>query len=337
MPHYFQRYAQRENWVTNATLHLLSRLSHFDRRYFERAINLILDHEHAQISTEITFDQQKGGAESANIIDGLIKQQSFAIAIETKLGNNQDVAQLIRHLASLTGDEEMKVLLALSQNDTPADVITRVQSEATRAAAAKGNIFVASTTYQKIIDAIQTQLSDRDAEMLEILEDYVALCQEHGLLDVSKRTMLTVPVGTSKDINLAQRIYYCPASRNQNRPYSHIGFYNSKHLIAAGRLELKVAVDLVDGELQYPEGKPHGITPEQEARIRTTIEGTDYYNLRQWIRFFLLDDFMDDLAVPVPRVIQGIKYFTFGEAIDLTAPDAVEKLRSGVAEHYAVG
>ena len=70
---------------------------------------------------------------------------------------------------------------------------------------------------------------------------------------------------------------------------------------------------------------------------RTTIEETDYYNLRQWIRFFLLDDFVTDLAVPVPKVVQKIKYLTFDDAIDLTAPDAVEKLHAGVAEHYAAG
>ena len=271
MPHYFQRYSQRENWVTNATLHLLSRLSNFERRYFRRAINVILDHDQAAISTEITFDQQKGGAGSANIIDGLIKQPSFAIAIETKLGDNQDAAQLVRHLASLTGSEEVKVLLALSKHDTSPEVIDRVQTEATQAAGVMGNIFVASTTYQKIIDAIQAQLSDRDVEMLAILDDYVALCQEHDLLDVSKRTMLTVPVGTSKDVNLAQRIYYCPASRNQNRPYSHIGFYSSKQLIGVGRLGLRVAANLMDGELQYPEGEPADITPNQAARIRATI------------------------------------------------------------------
>ncbi len=332
MPHYFQRYSQRENWVTNSTLLLLSRLYHFDRAYFERAMNVILDSGKAGISTEVTFSQQLGGEGGANIIDGLITQPSFAIAIETKLYDNQTEAQLTRHLDSLRKPADVKVLLALSVHDAPLDLLERVQT--TVKEGEHGDIKVVSTTYEHIIAAIQDELAERDTGFQEILDDYAALCQEHGLLDVSKRTMLVVPVGTSKDINLAQRLYYCPVSRNQNRPYSHLGFYHTKHLVAAGRLELKVAVDLVDGELHYPEGKPEGITPEQEARIRTTIEETDYYNLRQWIRFFLLDDFVEDLAIPVPKVVQKIKYLTFEEAIDTTSTEGRRKLAEGVAAAY---
>ncbi len=84
----------------------------------------------------------------------------------------------------------------------------------------------------------------------------------------------------------------------------------------------------------WPCGQPTNITPDQAARIRATIEGTDYYNLRQWIRFFLLEDFVGELAVPVPRVIQGIKYFTFGEAIDTTRRDFGAWLEGEVEAAY---
>ena len=54
---------------------------------------------------------------------------------------------------------------------------------------------------------------------------------------------------------------------------------------------------------------------------RATIEETNYYNLRQWIRFFLLEDFVEDLTVPVAKVVQKTKYFTFEEAIDTTSTE----------------
>jgi hypothetical protein len=40
--YYFQRYSQRENWATNNTLLLLSRLYQFNRLKFQRAIKEIL-------------------------------------------------------------------------------------------------------------------------------------------------------------------------------------------------------------------------------------------------------------------------------------------------------
>ncbi len=328
MPHYFQRYAQRENWVTNSTLLLLSRLYHYNRRYFEKVLNSLLLDSTALVNTEVAFDQQLGGQGGGNVIDGLIRQSSFAIAIETKLNDNQSEAQLTRHLESLREPADTKVLMALSVHKAPKDLLDSVKSKTLNGDF--GNLEVVSATYEGIISAIQVQLKDQDVEMQEILDDYIALCQDEKLVDLSKRTMLVVPVGASLLMNRDQRIYYHPVVRNTNRPFEFLALYQSWHLRAAGRIAVSVAADMEDGHLIFPQGKPDELTKDQEQRIRHTIENTEYYNLRQGLRFYLLEDFVDDLKIRMPKVVQGKKYLTFDQNIDLKSLSALEQIEQAV-------
>lgn len=330
MPHYFQRYSSKENWVTNATLLLLSRLNHHDPRYFQTTINAVLNNT-IEISTAVEFQQQQGGLGNKNIIDGLITQPSFAIAIETKLYDNQDTSQLIRHLESLRGKADVKVLLALSVNDTDDSILKQIRKEI-KEGDHDSNIKPASTTYQKIIDAIQEVISPNDLALQEILDDYIALCDEHNLLNTRSRTMLAVPVNKSFEINLAQNIYYHAANRRYNRPFAFIGFYSYKKLRAVGRITLSVVVDLVEGRLVFPDGRPVELTNDQEQRIRATIESTDYYNLHSGMKFYLLHNLVEDLNVPIPNTIMKSKYFVFDRE-PLAIPDT-DYLREQILGHY---
>lgn len=330
MPHYFQRYSSKENWVTNATLLLLSRINHHNPRYFQTVINRVLG-ETIEISTAVEFQQQQGGRGNKNVIDGLITQPSFAIAIETKLYDNQDTGQLIRHLESLRKKADVKILLALSVNDTDDSILEQIREEIK-----KGdhdpNIKPATTTYQAIIDAIQEVISPSDLALQEILDDYTALCDEHNLLNTRNRTMLAVPVNKSFETNLAQNIYYHAANRRYNRPFTFIGFYSYKKLRAVGRITLSVIADLVEGQLVFPDGRPAELTNDQEQRIRATIESTEYYNLHSGMKFYLLQDLVEGLNVPIPSTIMKSKYFVFDRE-PLATPDP-NYLREQILGHY---
>lgn len=330
MPHYFQRYSSKENWVTNATLLLLSRLNHHDPRYFQTAINAVLNNT-IEISTAVEFQQQQGGHGNKNIIDGLITQPSFAIAIETKLYDNQDTSQLIRHLESLREKADVKVLLALSVNDTDDSILKQIRKEI-QEGNHDSNIKPASTTYQKIIDAIQEVISPNDLALQEILDDYISLCDEHNLLNTRSRTMLAVPVNKSIETNLAKNIYYHAANRRYNRLFTFIGFYSYKKLRAVGRITLSVIANLIEGQLVFPDGRPTELTEDQEQRIRTTIESTDYYNLHSGMKFYLLQDLVENLNVPIPNTIMKSKYFVFDRE-PLPSPDP-NYLRQQVLDHY---
>lgn len=336
MPHYFQRYAQKENWVTNATLLLLSRLYHFDRRKFERVINYLLSPE-APVSTEITFEQQRGGNEGG-VIDGLITQPSFAIAIETKLYDNQSIDQLTRHFGSLSGRQDQKVLLALSVNPIDDGLLAQVRRNIKTSPSPYNDILVTSTTYELIYTAITKVLDDRfDLEFLEIAEDYLALCQEHGLLNMGHRTMLTVPVGTSLDVNLRHQIYYCPTRRNHNRPFDYLAFYAHGAIRAVGKIKHHVNADLVDGHIVFPgNDRPVDFTVEDENRIVATIqEAPSTHVVDRAHQFYLLDPetFVDDCNIAGIKVVMGTKYFVFADAVELTK-EGIDRMRSEVIADF---
>lgn len=334
MPHYFQRYASKENWVTNATLLLLSRLYHFDRYKFENAINAVLG-QSAGIKTSVEFDQQKKSKGGGNVIDGLISQPSFAIAIETKLYDNQYKSQLIRHLNSLKGNAETKVLLALSVNETPEALLESVRKEI-KQGFHDDNIKVISTTYELIIEAINQELDERrDVEMLEVVADYQALCEEHDLLNIGDRTMIALPVKQSFEMNLKHSIYYCPSNRNHNRPFSLLGFYLSGRIEAIGKVEVIVTADLVDGKLVFQEPPPSGLTDGHKKRIVDTITETSYYELEKGMRFYLLDNLVKDLGIPVSKPIMRSKYFVFDRA-PAELSNEIAFLRSEVERVYSL-
>lgn len=55
--HYFQRYESKENWATNSTLLLFSRLYNYSRVKFETVINEILNDSNISINIGVDFKQ----------------------------------------------------------------------------------------------------------------------------------------------------------------------------------------------------------------------------------------------------------------------------------------
>ena len=287
--HYFQRFDSKENWVTNATLLLLSRLHNYNRLKFSSAINIILTESNLQLDIGVNFAQQKRGESS--VVDGVILQDSFKVVIETKLYDNFSTEQLKRHLDALAGSYSQKILLALSKNmvsdSIRKEVIKELQKSKYR------GIQFASTTYEDIYQAISGSLNDFDTEMKEVLDDYISLCEDHGLTNLENRTMLAFTAGESFAENLRYRIYYDPAIRNHNSPFKYIGLYKNKSIVAVGEKTKVVSCDLVDGQLVATNNDKTLFTldPEEYNRIKETIENTPYYDLQKGSKFFLVDQF----------------------------------------------
>ncbi len=99
---YFPRYSQRENFQTNNTLLLLHRLYDFSRFRFEDFLARLLRDTDTEtdfaVPLGLQITQQVGTG--ASVVDGLLYQESFRIAIETKrTADGFDVEQLQRHLS----------------------------------------------------------------------------------------------------------------------------------------------------------------------------------------------------------------------------------------------
>jgi hypothetical protein len=98
--HYFPRYSQPENFVTNNTLLFLLRLHQYNRFKFETFVERLCANSDEDIqlgSTSLEFSQQKSSGKS--VVDGFISQESIKIAVETKLFDQFSPTQLKNHLA----------------------------------------------------------------------------------------------------------------------------------------------------------------------------------------------------------------------------------------------
>jgi hypothetical protein len=309
--HYFQRYDSKENWVTNATLLLLSRLYHYDRLKFEVVLNTILVDSNLSINIGTNFSQQERG--EISVVDGVIFQDSFKILIETKLYDNFSIDQLRRHLNAFSGDYSQKILLGLSKSKVNADIRNEI-FKTLQDNKFKGIKF-ASTTYEDIYQIISDKLSDNDLEMNEILDDYISLCSENGLTNIAKRTMAVFTAGDSYIDNLKYRIYYDSVSRSHNYPFQYIGLYVNKTVAAIGKLEKIACCDFIDNKLVATNDDDLSrLTNIEYDRIKETIANTDYYDLKQGNKFFLVDKFYETNYIKTSfSSLRSKKYFWLDE------------------------
>lgn len=288
--HYFQRYDSKENWVTNSTLLLLSRLYHYNRLKFERVLNSILADSNLSLNIGVNFTQQQWGQSS--VVDGVIFQDSFKVVIETKLYDNFSTDQLIRHLDAFNDGYSQRILLALSKNKVESNIKDEIMK--TLKKEEYKDIKFASTTYEDIFQIISDNLSDYDLEMKDILADYVSLCKENGLTNIENRTLLAFTASQSLTENFKYRIYYDPVTRNHSYPFKFIGLYADKTIVAAGKLNKIVYCDWDNGKLVATNGDDlTRLNEEEYNRIKETIENTDYYDLESGNKFFLVDNFYE--------------------------------------------
>src|SRR5690625_4325544 len=108
--HYFQRYSQKENIVTNNTMLLFSRLYHYDTTRFNRFLQTLLQDSGENFDAAIQLRQQKRVKHS--IPDAVIEQPSIKIIIETKIYGQENLKQLKNHCKSFK-NEDLQILLLI--------------------------------------------------------------------------------------------------------------------------------------------------------------------------------------------------------------------------------
>lgn len=210
--HYFPRYSQKENMVTNNTLLLFSRLYNNSSAKFKDFINLILGEKvHEELDTTVRFSQQEKG--QGSVPDGIIEQQSFKIIIETKLYGQQNIKQVENHMNSF-GNEYRKIFLWINKEPIDEHYRNQIIQELNTIYESKGiKIEFASTTFKEICRCFNETLDDYDVEMKELLQDYEAFNSETGLINNANTKMRVILSGTSFDQNMKNNLYYAPKDR----------------------------------------------------------------------------------------------------------------------------
>lgn len=189
---YFPRYTQKENFITNNTLHLLHRLYDDSRRRFQRFLGLLLEEKADAPIGKIGLQINQQVATTGSVLDGYLHQQAVRIAIETKrYATAFDTAQLLRHLGAFEPGSSGYLILLSPDGVSLATPQFRVLQEK----AAKRDVIIAAVTFEKIIDSFRQCLKDHDEAMHELIDDYEAFCSEEGLLSTDAATMFVPPSG----------------------------------------------------------------------------------------------------------------------------------------------
>lgn len=277
-----------------------------------------------ELDIGIKFHQQTRNSDS--VPDGVIRQSSFKIVIETKLTDNFTADQLINHLASFDDKNSVQVLLAITKHEpdikTTKTVVDLIKKK-------KRNISFAATSFSQIADAVRQNLREHDDDMIEIVDEYVAFCEENALINRRNSTMLALPVGNSFDVNIKYAIYYDPANRNHNIPFRYIGLYLKRSIRGIGEVQKVADADLVKGKLII-----HGeinLTEQEQDRIKSTIDETDYYDISEGMRFYLVDKFHEiNYEKPTPGSLRGKKYFYFDKKDGFRVDTTTEQLANSI-------
>lgn len=237
--HYFQRYHGKENVATaNLTL-LLSRLYHYSPNIFFNTL-FSADGLCQDFSTdmEVVFNQQEKTSHS--VVDATISQDSFKIAIETKLWDWFYKNQLSRHLSCFS-NQNLKILLTVSSEKMNVDKKMEVDQAIEKYNDEHNDtspVRHINTTFEEIIEKVKNNLENRDYEMMDIVTDYEECCIEDNLIfssDAWKYIRMQL-ASTTLDYNIRFGVYYDNAGRGF-RDHKYLALYKNKAVRAIGEIK----------------------------------------------------------------------------------------------------
>ncbi len=324
--HYFPRYKQQENVVTNNTLLLLLRLYEYNRFKFEKFMEALCAKAEEEIqlaSPSMQFRQQIRTGKS--VVDGFLAQDSMKIAIETKRADKFDLTQLKNHLRVFRR-EEHKLLVLLS----PSPAQTRKKEvDAIRAEATSRGIQILHTSFENIVQEARNCLSEHDEEMRGLVDDYESFCSDEDLLPKDKYTLFVPPCPQSFKENVEFELYYCPAtwSRRQAR---YLGIYAGTKVLAVGRIANIVAcdVDLSGKRLTVHEATRDPTEEEKQRILGVTRKAQEHdWDVSVDRKFYLCDEMAEtDFRKTSPGGIMGHRYFDLRGVLDGEIPTDIGEL-----------
>lgn len=287
--HYFQRYSQKENWLTNSTLLLLRHFYIYDYKKFEKFINELDPQIEIQVGP--VFNQQIRGKSS--VPDGSIIQKPFNILIEAKKGGGLDERQLLGHVDEFQSDSD-NILVALTKNSKSESKENKLKTKIANHTDDNVNVTTVFITYEELYKSIRKLLQEYDKEMIELLEDYASMCKREKVFNPGNHTMMAVSCGDSYKENINYSIYYDPIERNHKIPFAYMGIYLNKAIRQIGKVEKVVACNLVEDKLKCSDEDYRkdfdSLTNEEIDRIKGIIRDTAVYNIKKGKKFFILSD-----------------------------------------------
>ncbi|PWM78826.1 MAG: hypothetical protein DBY32_04970 [Phascolarctobacterium sp.] len=309
--HYFQRYHSKENVVTANAMLLLSRLYLNSPNSFFTFLNNIVEDIDLDVELKVILQEKNENS----VPDAAIMQESFKIAVETKLYNNFSEEQLLHHLESLKW-YNYKFLLTLDPREMKDDFKNKIDEKCK-----EQNVIHIHLTFKKLIEAVKDVVDKRDIDMQNIINDYEQYCYESDLIPNEWKMRLVLSGGTFEK-NMEYGIYY----HNQDRGYSehkYIGLYKGKAVKAIGKVKNIVdACVITKNNITNFKAVKGAIDKEIEEKIIKAIsEGPNEFD-NENLRFFIVDKFYEtEFKKTTPYAPMGSRMFDLLEVINDSLPD----------------
>lgn len=315
--HFFSRYTSPENFATNNTLLLLSRINLIDKRFFERLINALTDSTDLFIGP--SFSQQKS-AGGKGIPDGIIEQQSFKLVLETKLWDKNFWGK--EEYVSHFNNEKIRILLTLSKGGIREkrrhDFIHKL-NQYDNELKAPGKTLYSDHTFYSLIKTVREVIAETNTrhklELEEFINDYEGYIIDAGLLDDAHLRMHVPAINNSESDNIQYKLYY-------NRPYKNesnhrfIGLYKNKAVryIAETRC-IVIPRIMASGIIEY-EVLKGDLTDEMKHRLNQFFEEQGWGNKGE-VKFHLFDEiFQTEFIKASSYGIMGPRHFYLRDHID---------------------
>lgn len=322
--HYFQRFSKKEDVVTNNTLLLFNRLQHHNARVFEEVLREIVSNDDLVVGALLTEQEESAGK---TIADGVIRQRSFHIVLETKLYPSFSIAQLTGHLSAFNSSTaELEVLLLLAPQE-PAHLSQAYEAVQNYNSKRNKSVQLAWTTFAQVVDRCRDAIPEHERVMVEMLDDYEDFCDSEGLLSKSDDGLLVVGCSQSLPDNLEYRLYYDP--KKSHRPAKYIGFYKDKAVQAIGILEKVVRVDRTKSGLQVIDGG--ALTDDEKDRIGRAMEHAHVYgwNITHGCYFFLAGDVVQTMYRKQTKYpLRNRRYFELRQELTLDEKKPLPDLKT---------
>ena len=310
--HYFQRYHSKENVDTANAMLLLSRLYLNSPKSFFSFLNNLVEDIDIDVELKVVLQEKN----KSSVPDAAIMQESFKIAVETKLHNNFAEKQLLHHLASLEG-YNYKFLMTLDPREMESNLKQKINSECKNK-----NVIHINLTFKKLIEAVKEVVDDRDIDMQNIIADYERYCYDSDLIPDDWKRMRVVLSGGTFDQNQECGVYY----HGQERGYSahkYIGLYKDKAVKAIGKITGIFEAHVFNKDNITNFKTVTGLFDETiESRIKKSIKKSPYPFNEEDMIFFVVDKFYDtDFKKITPRAPMGSRMFDLVDEINKIMPE----------------
>jgi len=298
----FPSYDQKENRTTNYCLLILRLLYEENPKHLADVMEAINPGAGDHVGVKFLQQQKK----KRGVPDGLITQQSFTIAIESKRHGSFDQSQLERHVIDLCEErrpEEMKVLIALGTAE-PGD---KQFGQVLELCGRNTNMVFAALTFERLVQVLEEQVLPKN--LRDTVREFRDYLDSEGLLE-SWNSCLDV-VNCAGDIEEVKRlgIYRCPIAGGAyaHRRSRFFGVYSQKTV---------QYIALIRGLIEFPESGPpvlkwKNTEEEEKTLLNAAVDAyAKYSHPIPAAQVFLLGDlFETDFRKDSPGGMMGSKQY----------------------------